>query len=112
MELAQSIFGEGVEINGAWLQRQSRIRAAGSYTMGPLGIANGGIITSGLAKNAPKGQSPYSDNPYEWNNYVGSKWCGSIEYSIDRFVLFVNMTMSPGYDGLEIQFIIATQEWE
>ncbi|KAH7209938.1 hypothetical protein DER44DRAFT_864616 [Fusarium oxysporum] len=101
--LANAVFsGTGVVITSA--SYQGATDASGTFTNGPFGIGSGGIFTSGSASGAAPG-----GNTQVANGAAGSAtYCGSNTF--DGSLLTVDLVISPGYNGLLIQLILASSE--
>ncbi|KPM43909.1 hypothetical protein AK830_g2619 [Neonectria ditissima] len=77
--------------------------AIGTFTNGPFGIGDGAILTTGEAVGAELG-----GNTFVSNDAPGSDYCGSNSY--DGAVLQVSFSLDPGYNGLQFEYILASQE--
>ncbi|KAH8901961.1 hypothetical protein BR93DRAFT_867808, partial [Coniochaeta sp. PMI_546] len=73
------------------------------FTDGPFGIGSGAILTSGTAVGALPG-----GNNHVANGAAGSSYCGP--NTNDGSVLTVGITILPGYEGLLVNLILASEE--
>ena len=86
--------------------------AAGTYVDGPSGIADGIIITSGLATNAlpPSGSGSTSTQ----NNQPGDPLCDPLTApfnSQDRARLDMTFDLAAGFDGISFQLLFGSEEF-
>lgn len=79
----------------------------GTFTDGPFGIGNGGLLTSGVASGALPGGDQSVDNGFE-NNGQGDFLCATNSRNPDS--LYVQIRLASGYNGIRIQLIMATEE--
>ncbi|EQB55303.1 hypothetical protein CGLO_04779 [Colletotrichum gloeosporioides Cg-14] len=102
--LANAIFtGPGVVVQSATFTGFPT--SSGTFTDGLGGIGNGAILTNGAADGALPGGNQYNDNGLPGS----STYCGSSN-TFDASILSVSVTISSGYNGVQVQFIMASQE--
>ncbi|KAJ3523119.1 hypothetical protein NM208_g12574 [Fusarium decemcellulare] len=100
--LANAIFGQGITILQA--QFSGAAISSGTFTDGPFGIGNAGILTSGAAEGSLAGGDHYVNN-----GAAGSDtYCGSNTFN--AAILTVDFLVQPGYNGVDVEFIIASEE--
>lgn len=101
--LAEAIFnGLGVTVVGATYQGAAG--AAGTFTDGPFGIGNGGILTTGTAVGALAGGDHYVNN-----GVAGSAtYCGPSTFN--AAILSVDINVQAGYTGILVNLILASEE--
>lgn len=105
MQLARAIFSEDhINILSASFQPRVHIDSVGSFTNGPFGLGHGAILSTGRADQAMKGGTGNHDM-----GGSGSKYCGV--GSTDRTVLFVDFETTAEIEGLEVEFVLATNEY-
>lgn len=104
--IAEGIFASpGVSVvDASWIKHAAE--SAATFGDGPFGIGDGGMLTTGFAIGALEWLG--------WNDIVddaGSSpvYCGP--NSFDAAVLSVDITVEPGYHGVEMQFILASEEF-
>ncbi|CAM1511862.1 Fc.00g093750.m01.CDS01 [Cosmosporella sp. VM-42] len=100
--LANAIFGQGITILQAQFSGASV--SSGTFDGGPFSIRTGAILTSGAASGAlPNG-----------DHYVNNGAPGSDTYcNVNTFnaaILTVDFLLDPAYSGVEVQFILASEE--
>ncbi|RMJ13887.1 hypothetical protein CDV36_006446 [Fusarium kuroshium] len=105
--VANAIFTSGVSVTSASWNAGFSENAVGTFTNGPLGVASGGILTTGGSKDAAEYQA-YSLNI---ENGAGSSqsYCG--ENSLDAAVLSVDIEVQQGFNGVEVEFVLASEEY-
>ncbi|KAL3305606.1 hypothetical protein RB213_008375 [Colletotrichum asianum] len=102
--LANAIFtGPGVVVQSATFTGFPT--SSGTFTDGLGGIGNGAILTNGAADGALPGGNQYNDNGLPGS----STYCGSSN-TYDASILSVSITISSGYNGVQVLFILASQE--
>ncbi|KAF5664676.1 hypothetical protein FHETE_6947 [Fusarium heterosporum] len=104
--MAGAIFsGPGIDIVN-W-DKFAALGAVGTFEDGPFGIGNGAILTTGELTGAlPEGDR-------DVDNRNGDD--GSLNYYCDASgknaaVIYTGLMLQPGYNGLRIEFIFATNE--
>ncbi|KAF5257438.1 hypothetical protein FOXYS1_12032 [Fusarium oxysporum] len=103
--VASAIFtGPGLTIMAVTVLGESSM---GTFTDGPFGLGSGGILTSGTAKGA------YLMGNRNVDNGVGAG--GQYDYlcapgTQNINTLQVQLGFDPGYNGVRIEFLFATQE--
>ncbi|KAF4993768.1 hypothetical protein FGRMN_6242 [Fusarium graminum] len=104
--MANAIFnGPGVDVVN-W-DKYAALGAVGTFEDGPFGIGNGAILTTGeLAGAFPEGDR-------DVDNHNGDD--GSLNYYCDASgknaaVIYAGLMLQPGYNGLRIEFVFATNE--
>ncbi|KAJ4193032.1 hypothetical protein NW767_010563 [Fusarium falciforme] len=105
--VANAIFTSGVAVTGAAWNTGFDENAVGTFTNGPLGLASGGILTTGGSIDASANQ-PYSVNI---DNDAGASqiYCGAD--SQDAAVLTVDIEVQQGFNGVEVEFVLASEEF-
>ncbi|KAJ4123004.1 hypothetical protein NW768_009996 [Fusarium equiseti] len=100
--LASAIFGDGITVLQAAFSGAAI--SSGTFTDGPFGIGNGGILTSGAAVGAlPNG------NHYVNNGAPGSDtYCGPNTFN--AALLTVDILVGTGFSGLRVEAILASEE--
>ena len=86
--------------------------ASGTYTDGPMGIANGVILTSGSALAALPPDNSGSTGTV--NGEPGDPLCGQLTApynSFDRARLDIVFDLAAGYDGISFQLIFGSEEY-
>ncbi|KAF5486513.1 hypothetical protein CGCF413_v013823 [Colletotrichum fructicola] len=101
--LANAIFtGPGVVVQSATFTGSSA--SSGTFTGGLGGIGNGAILTTGNAVGA----LPNGDH-YVNNGAAGSDtYCGTNTFN--AAILSVSVAIANGYNGVEVEFIMASEE--
>ncbi|KAK1852530.1 hypothetical protein CCHR01_04879 [Colletotrichum chrysophilum] len=101
--LANAIFtGPGVVVQSATFTGSSA--SSGTFTNGLGGIGNGAILTTGNAVGA----LPNGDH-YVNNGAAGSDtYCGTDTFN--AAILSVSVAISNGYNGVQVEFIMASEE--
>ncbi|KAF9773109.1 hypothetical protein IL306_009152 [Fusarium sp. DS 682] len=111
--VASAIFnGPGVSITDATFLNSyyeenglgGNLGSAGIFTSGPFGIGSGGILTTGYSRDAD--ESSYGQNVD--TQVDGSSYCGPD--TTNAAVLSVDIVVEPEYNGLSVEFILATVE--
>ncbi|KAM0084266.1 hypothetical protein ACKRZS_003483 [Fusarium odoratissimum] len=111
--VASAIFnGAGVSVTDATFEKSyweenglgGNLGSAGIFTSGPFGIGSGGILTTGYSRDAD--DSSYGQNVD--TQIDGSDYCGPD--TTNAAVLSVELVVEPEYNGLSIEFILATEE--
>lgn len=105
--VANAIFTSGVTVTGASWNTGFDENAVGTFTNGPLGLASGGILTTGGSIDA-SGYQPYS---LSIDNDAGASqaYCGAD--SQDAAVLTVDIEVQQGFNGVEVEFVLASEEF-
>ncbi len=108
--LAAQLAKSGVTVTSATLTAASG--ACGTYSHGPLGIADGVLCTSGQAALA----APPNDktNAGKANGMPGSTWCTQVApgaTTFDAAVLEVTFDLAAGFDGVGFDFIVGSEEY-
>ncbi|SCO91810.1 uncharacterized protein FRV6_15938 [Fusarium oxysporum] len=104
--------GPGISITDATFEKSyyeqnglgGHLGSAGIFTSGPFGIVSGGILTTGYSRDA-------DENTYNQNadtQIDGSEYCGPD--TANAAALSVELVVEPEYNGLSIEFILATRE--
>ncbi|KAF4472756.1 hypothetical protein FALBO_341 [Fusarium albosuccineum] len=101
--LANAIFsGPGITILQAAFSGAAQ--SSGTFTDGPFGIGNAGMLTSGAAVGALPG-----GNHYVNNGAPGSDtYCGPNTFN--AAILTVDFFINPTYNGIDVEFIMASEE--
>ena len=104
------LSGAGITVNSATYSGAKT--ASGTYTKGPLGIADGILMTSGGAALA----LPPNDleGATQENFLPGSDLCGQIvpgHETFDAARLDVKFKIDPSYSGLTVSFIVGSEEY-
>jgi hypothetical protein len=98
------VTGSGITLTTAVFA--GAIGSSGTFTNGPLNLANGTILTTGAAANAIIGSSSQSKN----NLFVGSPlYCGL--NSFDSVILTLTVVTDTTISGLTASFIFASSEY-
>ncbi|RTE80282.1 hypothetical protein BHE90_005210 [Fusarium euwallaceae] len=105
--VANAIFTSGVSVTSASWNAGFSENAVGTFTNGPLGVASGGILTTGGSKDAAEYQA-YSLN-IENGAGASQSYCG--ENSLDAAVLSVDIEIQQGFNGVEVEFVLASEEF-
>ena len=105
--LADAIFGQGVTaLNGAAFSGSSA--SSGTFSDGPFGIGSGGIFTTGAVSGASSGGNNKCDNGAPGGNGpFGTDFCPD---SFNTAILRVPFAVDNGYNGVRVQFILASEE--
>ncbi|KAM0414729.1 hypothetical protein ACHAPT_013420 [Fusarium lateritium] len=105
--VANAIFTSGVNVLSASWNPGFSANAVGTFTNGPLGVATGGILTTGGSKDA----AAYQSYSLEIENGAGASqsYCG--QDSLDAAVLTVNIEVQQGFNGVEVEFVLASEEY-
>ncbi|KAJ4202411.1 hypothetical protein FSOLCH5_008625 [Fusarium solani] len=105
--VANAIFTSGVTVTDASWNTGFDENAVGTFTNGPLGLTSGGILTTGGSIDASAWQ-PYSLNI---DNDAGASqtYCGAD--SQDAAVLTVDIEVQQGFNGVEVEFVLASEEF-
>ncbi|WP_170228821.1 choice-of-anchor L domain-containing protein [Polyangium fumosum] len=86
--------------------------AAGTYTEGPQGIADGALFTTGSAESAlPPSDSPSTSTN---NNLGGDALCNALIpgfTSFDATKLTITFDLAPNFDGISFQSIFGSEEY-
>lgn len=104
--------GPGISITDATFEKSYQeqnglggyLGSAGIFTSDPFGIGSGGILTTGYSRNA-------DENTHNQNvdtQMDGSEYCGPD--TTNAAVLSVELVVEPEYNGLSMEFILATRE--
>ncbi|GKU06336.1 hypothetical protein FLAG1_08943 [Fusarium langsethiae] len=113
-EVANAIFnGPGVSVVGATLERNyweedtlnGNRGSAGTFTRGPFGIGSGGILSSGWSRDAKDSSATGNRD----TGVDGSLYCGPGS-TTNGAVLSVDILVDTGYNGLSVEFVLATDE--
>ncbi|KAJ4323282.1 hypothetical protein N0V84_004411 [Fusarium piperis] len=105
--IANAIFTSGVNVVSASWNPENNERAMGTFTNGPLGLASGALLTTGYAQDAAAYQA-YSVN-IENGGGASQDYCG--EDSMDAVVLTVDIEVQQGFNGVEVEFVLASEEY-
>ncbi|EEU34599.1 uncharacterized protein NECHADRAFT_104883 [Fusarium vanettenii 77-13-4] len=105
--VANAIFTSGVSVTSASWNTGFNQNAVGTFTNGPLGVASGGILTTGGSKDAAAYQA-YSVN-IENGAGASQTYCGGD--SLDAAVLSVDIEVQQGFNGVEVEFVFASEEY-
>ncbi|KAL2678468.1 hypothetical protein Neosp_009214 [[Neocosmospora] mangrovei] len=105
--VANAIFTSGVSVTSASWNTGFSENAVGTFTNGPLGVASGGILTTGGSKDAAAYQA-YSVN-IENGAGASQTYCGGD--SLDAAVLSVDIEVEQGFNGVEVEFVFASEEY-
>jgi hypothetical protein len=110
--LANALLGSGTAISITLVSYSGAAVASGTYSDGPLGIANGAILTSGDAQLA----LPPSDSGGTGfdNNLPGDPLCDALISgftSYDATKLEIHFTLAPGFDGISLQTLFGSDEY-
>ncbi|KXH27563.1 hypothetical protein CSIM01_13169 [Colletotrichum simmondsii] len=101
--LANAIFnGPGITVLQATFSGAAV--SSGTFTAGLGGIGNGAILTTGSAVGALPGGDHYVNN-----GAAGSAaYCGPSTFN--AAILSVDIAIDPGYSGVQVEFILASEE--
>ncbi|KAJ3540586.1 hypothetical protein NM208_g5002 [Fusarium decemcellulare] len=104
--VAEAIFmGPGITVEDAeWLNHAEG--SSGTFTGGPFGIGSGAIVTSGKAKSAQL--KPGSNTDVE--NGAGN-WLDCDPDSYDVSALYVDIEITEEWNGVQIEYILASDEY-
>ncbi|KAF4464362.1 hypothetical protein FALBO_8795 [Fusarium albosuccineum] len=104
--VAEAIFmGPGISVEDAeWLNHAEG--SSGTFTGGPFGIGSGSIVTSGEAKSAEL--KPGSNTDVE--NGAGN-WLDCDPDSYDVSALYVDIEITEEWNGVQIEYILASDEY-
>ncbi|KNB12743.1 hypothetical protein FOXG_12262 [Fusarium oxysporum f. sp. lycopersici 4287] len=106
--VAQAIFtGQGLSVVNWDLSAASG--SYGSFADGPFGIGSGGILATGPVSGALPGGNRNVDNGHS-NNGEHDSYCGP--NSQNALVLYAGVFIDSGYNGVQLEFILATEEDE
>ncbi|KAI8716094.1 hypothetical protein NCS52_00902300 [Fusarium sp. LHS14.1] len=105
--VANAIFTSGVSVTSAYWNDEFNENAAGTFTNGPLGVASGGILTTGGSKDAAAYQA-YSVN-IDNGGGPSPTYCGGD--SVNAAVLTVDIEVEQGFNGVEVEFVFASEEY-
>ncbi|KAK2695919.1 hypothetical protein QWA68_003979 [Fusarium oxysporum] len=106
--VAQAIFtGQGLSVVNWDLSAASG--SYGSFADGPFGIGSGGILATGPVSGALPGGNRNVDNGHS-NNGEQDSYCGP--NSQNALVLYAGVFIDSGYNGVQLEFILATEEDE
>ncbi|KAF5239996.1 hypothetical protein FAUST_4580 [Fusarium austroamericanum] len=101
--VAQAIFnGPGLTLVN-W-ELRAPADSLGTFTDGPFGIGNGGILTTGQASGAMPGGDGNVDNGGDGL----ADFCGA--NSRNAAIVYAGVIPGAGYNGIRIEFIFATNE--
>ncbi|XXX78225.1 choice-of-anchor L domain-containing protein [Sorangium sp. So ce134] len=109
--LASSLLATGGAINVTSMSYTGAATASGTYSDGPLGIADGAILTSGSASLALPPGSP-SDS--QVNSLPGDSLCDALVPGLeshDAAKLTINFDLAPGFSGISFQSIFGSEEY-
>lgn len=110
--LVKALFGSGgLNILSATFKGASE--AAGTYTAGLLGLANGIVLSSGKAvETVPPNSSPnFQGTSF---NLAGDALCASIEPTYvfnDAARLDATFKLAPGQNGVQMEFVVGSEEY-
>lgn len=89
--------------------------SSGTFTNGPFNIGNGVILTTGKASDAPLTDNTRQDGPNTQWTTAGSSLCsavvGNSVSTYDAAVLSMNLTVPTGYNGINVYFVFASEEY-
>lgn len=110
--LLNSMLGSGGAITVTSVTYNGSGGASGTYTAGPLGIADGALFTSGDAQLA----LPPSDSgaTTKDNNLPGDPLCNALipgYTSYDATKITITFDLAPGFDGISFNFIFGSEEY-
>jgi hypothetical protein len=110
--LGDAILGSGSAIYVSSVTYSGAAIASGTYTDGPLGIADGALLTSGSAQNAlpPNNGGSTSQN----NGLGGHALCDALipgYQSYDASLLTVTFDLAPGFDGISFNSVFGSEEF-
>ncbi|KAF3809010.1 hypothetical protein GCG54_00011204 [Colletotrichum gloeosporioides] len=101
--LANAIFtGPGVSVLSATFSGSAT--SSGTFTDGLGGIGNGAILTTGSAAGALPGGDHYVNNGAGGSN----TYCGTNTFN--AAILSVSVAIANGYNGVQVEFIMASEE--
>ncbi|KAF4989014.1 hypothetical protein FDECE_14837 [Fusarium decemcellulare] len=101
--LANAIFsGPGITILQAAFSGAAQ--SSGTFTEGPFGIGNAGMLTSGAAVGALPGGNHYVNNGAPGSD----RYCGPNTFN--AAILTVDFFINPTYNGIDVEFIMASEE--
>ncbi|KAF5013232.1 hypothetical protein FDECE_746 [Fusarium decemcellulare] len=104
--VAEAIFmGPGITVEDAeWLNHAEG--SSGTFTGGPFGIGSGAIVTSGEAKSAELKRGSNTDV----ENGAGN-WLDCDPNSHDVSALYVDIEITEEWNGVQIEYILASDEY-
>ncbi|RGP71710.1 hypothetical protein FLONG3_7014 [Fusarium longipes] len=104
--LANAIFqGPGLTVTD--YDRAVASGSSGRFINGPFGIGQGGILTTGQLSGALPGGDGSIDNGFRNGEF--DYLCGASN-SRDASVIYAQISLDPGYNGVRLEFIFATNE--
>jgi hypothetical protein len=110
--LAGTMLGPGGSITIVSASYSGGPEAAGTYTNGPLGIADGAVLTSGSAQLClPPNDSESSSAS---NGLPGDPLCDALIpgfMSYDATKLTIVFDLAPGFDGISLLSIFGSEEF-
>jgi Ca2+-binding RTX toxin-like protein len=110
--LTSALVGPGGAINVTSVSYSGAATASGTYSDGPLGIADGAIFTSGAASLALPPSEPFKVS--QENNVAGDALCDALIPgfpSKDAAKLTINFDLAPGFSGISFQSIFGSEEY-
>lgn len=110
--LGDAVLGGGSAILVNSVSYSGAAVASGTYTDGPLGIADGALLTTGAAQLALPPNS--GGNTGQSNNVAGSSLCDSLipgYQSHDASLLTINFDLAPGFDGISFNSVFGSEEY-
>ncbi|WP_437963901.1 choice-of-anchor L domain-containing protein [Sorangium sp. So ce260] len=110
--LTSALVASGGAINVTSVSYSGAATASGTYSEGPLGIADGAILTSGGASLALPPSDPFLVS--QENNLPGDPLCNALIpglSSFDAAKLTINFDLAPGFSGISFQSIFGSEEY-
>jgi len=110
--LANALLGSGGAVTITSATYTGAATASGTYTSGPLSIADGIIITSGSATNALPPNA--SGSTTTSNGLPGDTLCSQLtspQSSLDAARLDLVFDLALGFDGISFQLIFGSEEY-
>lgn len=111
--LAKAILGEGIKLVSASFKGSAM--SSGTFTAGPQGIRNAGVLTTGdvqdvISDPATDGEvDSKSDGAEGADDLCGPLADGATSY--DATVLSMEVELDDGFDGFAAEFVFATEEY-
>lgn len=110
--LADAIMGSGSAITVTSVSYSGAAAASGLYSDGPLGMADGALLTSGSAVNAlPPDDSGATTTA---NGLPGHALCDALipgYTSYDATVLTINFDLAPLFNGIQFNSVFGSEEY-
>jgi len=111
--LAKAILGEGIKLVSASFKGSSM--SSGTFTAGPQGIRNAGVLTTGDVQDVIPDPATDDEVDSKSDGADGADdLCGPLAdgaTSYDATVLSMEVELSDGFDGFAAEFVFATEEY-